>query len=99
MSICEISYEKDCKTHVKKHFIYLVKEVDKAQKNISPPRIDITKKMDTKNKTERFHFRVKGTFYIAQDGDMFKVNFCHSLDIMIIWNKKKLSPKKSATLT
>jgi len=98
MSIWETSDEKECKTSVKKHFIYIVQSTGRTQKNLNPPRIDISKNVDTKRKEEKFHFRVKGSFYLAQNEQMFEVNFCHSLDITITWNKS-ISPKKSANLT
>ncbi len=99
MSICETSDEQDCKTSVRKHFIYVVSKEDKIDQNINPPRIDIKKYLNTKTKEERFQFRVKGYFYISREQALFKVRFCHSLKIGIVWKPKELSPKKSATLT
>ena len=99
MSICETSDEKECKTTVRKHFVYLVTKEEQVEQNIIPPRIDIVKCINTRKREEKFHFRVKGYFYIAREGTLYKVRFCHSLNIMISWKSdKELSPKKSATL-
>ena len=100
MSICETNDERDCKTIIRKHFVYLVTKEEKVEQQIIPPRIDIIKSINTKKKEEKFHFRVKGYFYIAREGTLFKVRFCHSLNISISWKPdKEFSPHKSATLT
>src|SRR3989338_6576 len=99
MSICETYDEQDCKTSVRKYFIYVVSKEDNIDQNINPPRIDIKKYFNTKTREERFHFRVKGYFYISREAALLKVRFCHSLKISIVWKSKELSPKKSVTLT
>lgn len=99
MSIRETSDEQDCRTSVRKHFVYFMTQEQKIEENINPPRIDINKYVNTRTNEERFHFRVKGYFYLSKDQRLYKVRFCHSLHIGIVWKKKILSPKKSATLT
>jgi len=99
MSIFETSDEQDCRTSVRKHFVYLVTQEPKMENTINPPRIDIAKYVNTQTNEERFHFRVKGYFYLAKEQHLFKVRFCHSLHISIAWKKKIFSPQKSATLT
>ena len=100
MSIRETSEEQDCKTTVRKHFVYLVTKEQNVEQNITPPRIDILKCLNTQKKEEKFNFRVKGYFYISREGNLFKVRFCHSLNICISWKSdKQFSPKKSVTLT
>ncbi len=99
MSICETSDEQDCKTSVRKHFVYLVTTENQVEPKLEPPRIDITKCVNTKTREERFHFRVKGYFFMARDNNLFRVRFCHSLHISITWKPGKFSPQKSATLT
>lgn len=100
ISICENSEDKECKTYVRKSFIYIVSKAETAQEHPNPPEVFIKKRFDTKSLTERFSFRVKGTFYLNnQDRQLLKVNFCHTLRINIIWKSKIFSPKKSVTLT
>ncbi len=99
MSIRETSDEQDCRTSVRKHFVYFVTQEKQMENTINPPRIDIAKYVNTRTNEEKFHFRVKGYFYITKNQQLLKVRFCHSLHIGIAWKKKIFSPKKSATLT
>ena len=99
MSILETSDEQDCRTKVRKHFVYVVSQEEKMDEAVNPPRIDIKKHVNTRTNEERFHFRVKGFFYIMREQKLLKVRFCHSLNISIVWKKKIFSPQKSVTLT
>lgn|SRR3989338_11689257 len=99
ISICENSEDKECKTYIRKSFIYIISKVEAMGENQNPPEIFIKKRFDTKSLVERFSFRVKGAFYITRERNLFKVDFCHTLRINIIWKSKLFSPKKSVTLT
>ena len=99
ISICENSEDKECKTYVRKSFVYIVSKVENAEEHPNPPEVFIKKRFDTKSLTERFSFRVKGAFYLKQERSVVKVNFCHTLRINIVWKSKIFSPKKSVTLT
>ena len=99
ISICESSEEKDYKTRVRKNFIYVVTKERQVNPNVVEPHIYITKQINSRTKEEKFFFRVKGAFYMAQEDCVFKVDFRHSLNILIQWNKENFSPKKSVTLT
>ena len=96
--ISERSEDKECKTYVRKSFVYRVTPEVRVEHPIPQPDIYIRKSYSTKTKEEKFSFRVKGYFYMAKDGCFLKVNFCHCLKINILWKSKIFSPK-SATLT
>ncbi len=98
ISVAETSEDKECKTYVKKSFVYMVTPELKIDATQSPPDIYIKKSYDTRTKEERFSFKVKGLFYINRDQMYFRVDFSHSLNIHITWKPKVLSPK-SVTLT
>ena len=98
ISISETSEDKECKTFVRKSFVYLVTPQMRVEQTIPQPDVYIRKFYSTKTKEERFSFRVKGYFYIAQEYCFLKVSFCHRLKINILWKAKIFSPK-SATLT
>ena len=99
ISICENSEDKECKTYVRKSFVYIVSKAEGMEEIPNPPEIFIKKRFDTKSLVERFSFKVKGSFYLTKERILFKVNFCHTLRINIIWKSKIFSPKKSVTLT
>ena len=98
ISVSEWAEDVECKTHVRKNFVYILAEDTSLEEPLSQPDIYIKKSYDSKLKEEKFSFRVKGFFYINQGRHPIKVIFCHSLGIHIQWKSKILSPK-SVTLT
>jgi hypothetical protein len=99
ISVAETSEDKECKTFVKKSFVYVVTPgAALTGVDPTPPDIHIRKSYDTRTKEEKFSFRVKGIFYINREQMFFRVDFSHSLNIHITWKPKVLSPK-SVTLT
>ena len=98
ISVSERSEDKECKTFVRKSFVYLVTPQMRVEQPIPSPDIYIRKTYNTRSKEEKFSFRVKGFFYIARESCFLQVSFCHCLKINILWKAKILSPK-SATLT
>lgn len=99
VSIRENSENKECRTCVRKSFVYIVSPGNEIEAKSHPPEIDIKKSLDTKKNEEKFSFRVKGEFSITQGRRQFKIDFCHTLKIDIVWKNKIFSPKKSANLT
>jgi len=99
ISITEHSEDQQCRTTVRKSFIYIVTQAETVAKDIGKPEVFIRKAFDTKTQEEKFAFRVKGSFYMTRERSMFKVEFCHTLRIDIVWKNKVFSPKKSVTLT
>ena len=91
--VSERSEDKECKTYVKKSFIYLVSPEVRIDNPIPRPDIYIRKCYNSKTRQETFSFRIKGYFYITKDQCFLKVNFCHSLRINILWKAKIFSPK------
>lgn len=99
LSISHINEDKDCKTHVKKSFIYMVSKVEEVEDQIQPPQIFIRKTINNKTREEHFIFEVKGYFFMSHQRFLMKVRFHHTLVIDIFWKDKIFSPKKSAVLT
>lgn len=99
ISIYERAEDKECKTYIRKSFAYIVSLADKSQSSAQDPEIYIKKYYDSKTQTEQFSFKVKGSFFMTKERYVLKVEFCHTLRILIAWKSKVFSPKKSATLT
>jgi hypothetical protein len=99
ISITEHSEDGQCRTAVRKSFIYIVTHADDVSKATGKPEVFIRKVIDNKRLEEKFCFRVKGCFYMTRDRFILKVEFCHTLHIDIVWKNKVFSPKKSVTLT
>jgi len=92
MSIIERSEDKECKTYIRKNFIYIVSAADKVEE-VPDPEIFINKCRDSKTQIEKFSFKVKGVFYITKDERIAKVRFCHNLHIDLTWKTKVAFPK------
>ncbi len=99
ISIIEHSEDEQCRSAVHKSFVYIVTRADTIEKGIEKPEIFVRKNFNTKLQEERFAFRVKGCFYMSKDRFIFRVDFCHTLRVDIVWKNKAFSPKKSVTLT
>jgi len=99
VAIREQTEDEDCKTHVRKSFVYKITCVQHIKKVADRPEVRIKKEFYTQSKEEKFSFRVKGTFYMTRNKVMLKVDFCHTLRININWKDEAFSPKKSVTLT
>ena len=96
VSISESAENKQCKTQVRKCFIYKVLEAERIEQELPKPNICLKKAFNSKTIEERFSFRVKGYFFITHKRFYYKVHFCHSLYISILWKSKKFSPKPNS---
>ena len=99
LAMASVSEDKDSKTKIRKSFVYHVTHVDEVEKDAPAPQIHITKIFDSKNKIEKFHLVVKGSFFMTHNRFLVKVRFRHTLRIQIFWKTKDFSPKKSVALT
>ena len=99
ISINEHTEDKECRTHIRKGFVYIVTKVEQIDKKVAKPEILIIKSINSKTRQEKFTFRVKGAFYLTKDRSIVRVDFYHTLRICLYWKEKIFSPKKSVTLT
>jgi len=69
-------------TKIHKYLIYIVKEVKKEDiHKTDRPEIFVSKCRDTREKTEKFHIKMKGGIYCITKEKYFYVAFCHTLKI------------------
>lgn len=69
-------------TKIHKYLIYIIKEVKKDKIVKSPkPEIHVLKQRNTKEKTEKFHIKMKGSIYCVAQEKCYFVTFCHTLKI------------------
>lgn len=99
VSINEFNQDQHVRTHVQKGFLYHIVPVADQDMTDHLPEIHIQKRIDTKNQTEEFCFRVKGSFVTMTGLNIVRVEFSHKLRINMEWKDKAFSPKKSVTLT
>ncbi len=69
-------------TKIHKYLIYIVKEVQKEEAHQTPkPEVYVIKQRNTKDKTEKFQIKMKGSIYCIAKERCFYVTFCHTLKI------------------
>ncbi len=74
--------ENGLQTKIHKYLIYIVKEIAKEDvRESEKPEIYVTKCRDTKAKTEKFQFKMKGGIFCLTKTKYFYVSFCHTLKI------------------
>lgn len=78
----EISDTQGVHSVIRRHFVYIVKEV-KGDSQIERPQpwVHILKERNTKEHRERFVCRLKGSMYALNNKKLFLVVFMHSLSI------------------
>ncbi len=88
ISISERTEDKQCKTHVRKNFVYVVSKNVVTNPHAVAPEVFVNKFYDSNTKEEKFSFRIKGSFYVARNDKHVEVKFCHVLNICIHWKLK-----------
>jgi hypothetical protein len=66
---------------IKRHFVCMVKELIDGQMESSAPYLYVLKARNTKEQTERFFCRIKGSLFAVKDAKLYKILFMHSLKI------------------
>ena len=97
VSINEFNQDNELKTHIRKSFLYRIVSIVDNDTNDYAPEVYIQKHIDTKNKTEEFCFRVRGSFVTMGAKGLVRVEFSHRLKINVKW-AVKISPPKSQLL-
>ncbi len=73
-----------CST-IHRHFICMVKEIKDAHNIEKPaPYLYVLKRRDTKEQSEKFFCKIKGSICAVNKGKLFLVVFMHSLRINLV---------------
>ncbi|MBU1869925.1 MAG: hypothetical protein KJ818_05590 [Candidatus Omnitrophica bacterium] len=81
ISTLETVDQEGIRTVVHRHFVYFVREVNKRQEESAAPNIYIIKQRNTKEKSEKFYCKLKGSAYAVNNDKIFQILFIHSLKI------------------
>lgn len=83
ISSSEISQDSGVRSTIHRHFVYIIKELDKVKTLEKPlPYLYILKTSNTKERKEKFFCRIKGSIYAEDNGKPLLILFMHSLKIM-----------------
>ena len=84
LSSSEIFDKSGVRTTVRRHFMYIVKEVREGEVAKQSPCLFILKHRDTKKRTEKFFCRMKGSVYAISNNRIYLITFMHSLKISLV---------------
>jgi predicted phosphatase len=79
----EIADNQGVRSIIRRHFIYIVKEIKDNQIRRPLPYLYVLKVRDTRGQKEKFFCRMKGSIYTLNNGRLFLVLFMHSLKITL----------------
>ncbi len=84
ISCSEIADKQGVHSVIRRHFIYILKEIKGEETQKPLPYLYVLKEHNNKEQRERFYCRIKGNAYAAINGKMFLVFFAHSLKISLV---------------
>lgn len=86
ISSSEIADSQGVRSIIRRHFIYVVKEINQGDgcNNKPLPYLYVLKERDTTKQTEKFFCRLKGSMYALNQGKVLLILFMHSLKITLI---------------
>jgi hypothetical protein len=75
----ETSDENGVRVTIHRHFIYLIRNVDKEPQTEDPRRtVNVLKYHNSKEHVDKFFCRVKGTIYAVANGRVYHIFFLNS---------------------
>ena len=78
----EIMDKQGVRSIIHRHFVYIVKEIDK-QISKPEPYLYVLKERNSREQREKFFCRIKGSIYAVHKGRLFLILFMHSLNISL----------------
>jgi hypothetical protein len=79
----EVADRQGVRSTIYRHFVCMVKEVKDSSMPKPTPYLYVLKQRNTKEQTEKFFCRIKGSLYAVNKGKLFLIVFTHSLKICI----------------
>jgi len=75
---------------IRRHFVYIVKEIKDNQMHKPSPYLYILKERNTRGQREKFFCRIKSSMCAVNRGKLFLILFMHSLKITLIATSQDL---------
>jgi len=83
ISSLETMEREGIRNTIRRHFIYIAKEVKDKEAQKPLPSLYIIKERNTKEHRESFLCRIKGSMYVVNNGRLFLILSMHSLKICL----------------
>jgi hypothetical protein len=77
----EIIDNAGVRTIVRRHFIYMVREIPQKPDKADEPYLSVIKVRDSKRRIERFLCKMKGSIVASYNNRLFHIRFMHTLHI------------------
>lgn len=81
ISASEVVEEKGVRSITRRHFVYIVKELNDEQVKKPLPYLYVLKECNHKEQREKFFCRIKGSLFAIRDNKLYLIFFMHSLKI------------------
>jgi hypothetical protein len=88
ISSSEISDKEGVHSVVRRHFVCMIKQVEKADLEKPAPYLYALKERNTLEKREHFFCKVKGSLLAVNKDKLFLVVYVHTLSIKLTTSKK-----------
>ncbi|MFA5223852.1 MAG: hypothetical protein WC431_01610 [Candidatus Omnitrophota bacterium] len=79
----EIADKEGVHSVVRRHFAYVVRQVEKPDAEKPAPYLYILKERNTQQKCEHFFCKIKGSMLAVNKGRLFLILFVHTLSIRL----------------
>jgi hypothetical protein len=83
LACAEIIDNAGVRTIIRRHFIYMVREIQQKPSTIEDPYLSVVKIRDNKRKIERFSCKMKGSIIASYNSRLFHIRFMHTLNISL----------------
>ena len=84
----EITDKEGVHSVVRRHFSYMIRQVEKADVVKPAPYLYVLKERNTREKKEHFFCKIKGSLLAVNKGKFFLIVFVHTLSIQLTANEK-----------
>lgn len=80
----EIIDKQGIRSIIRRHFVCVVREIKDNKMEKPLPYLYVFKERDTREQTEKFFCRLKGSVYAVGNGKLYLILFMHSLKINLV---------------
>ena len=84
----EITDKEGVHSVVRRHFSYMIRQVEKADVVKPAPYLYVLKERNTREKKEHFFCKIKGSLLAVNKGKFFLIVFVHTLSIQLTASEK-----------
>lgn len=87
----EIVDKQGVRSVIRRHFIYLVREIPDTQASRPAPYLYVLKEHNTKEHKEKFFCKIKGSICVVNKGKPYLIIFVHSLKIDLVTSAQQVA--------